>query len=423
MKAPPKNYSLLADGKRFRIPYTYQSLIVFLLLVSLPAGAQIANYVNNPSFEEITPTATVNPFAGAAYWGPINSTAYSYMLLSSLPPLNSAPYSSYGFQFPRSGNNFIISDFYCTCLLRGYPRNKLKGSLSAGKTYCAKLHVVNTNNNLVAIENYQMYFGDSMLDTITKCDIPLVYLSPQISNTFGIVTDTLNWIPIIGTFVATGSEKYLMLGNFKSNAATNTLLINSPTLTTMSNDIYIDDVSVVDLDLPAYAGQDASVALGDSAFLGRQPDVGIDEACQWYRLPNTATPIATVAGLWVKPVVTTTYVVRQQLWCSGPKWDSVVVHMNLVGLAKLKMLNDELGVFPQPALDFIELKIFNPQFFAEFRTFVVYNNLGWLIKEEELSFKDNSAKINISDLSPGIYSLQLRNKNSETITRRFVIAR
>ena len=40
---------------------------------------------------------------------------------------------------------------------------------------------------------------------------------------------------------------------------------------------------------------------------------------------------------------------RQQLWCSGVKWDTVVVYMNLVGLNSLQIADDRLQIWPVPA--------------------------------------------------------------------------
>ena len=198
-----------------------------------------------------------------------------------------------------------------------------------------------------------MFAGTTILDTIKYCRIPLSYLNPQIEHNTGIVTDTLNWIPITGTFVASGNEKYVVLGNFRSNSATPTMVINPTHLPNLVCDVYIDDVSLVDIDLPAFAGKDTNIVTGDSVFIGREPDVGIDYACQWYQLPNDTVPIDTVAGLWVKPITKTTYVVKQQLWCSGVKWDTVTVHFNTVRIADFASM--AVRIIPNPTTGQFEL--------------------------------------------------------------------
>src|SRR5690606_22419827 len=141
------------------------------------------------------------------------------------------------------------------------------------------------------------------------------------------ITDTLNWVAITGTFVANGTEKYLLLGNFLSDDDTDTLMINPTNLPTIATEAGIDDVSCIPLDLEAYAGRDTTILYGDSVYIGREPDFATDPYCVWYKLPDTANAIDTTSGLWVKPSVTTTYVVKQELECSSLKWDTVVVNV------------------------------------------------------------------------------------------------
>jgi hypothetical protein len=410
MKRLLKNY--LSVSKYF--------ILVVLSVTCFNSKSQIVNYVNNGGFEDTL--TLINPIDALRYWEAIDSSETGTYLVSKL--VNGAagsPYCSYGFQYPRNGNNFILSSFYCGICGRLNPRNRLKQPLKAGVAYCVTYYIVNTNNNAIAIDKYAAFFGDSSLDTITKSMIPLTYLNPQIANTIGnIITDTLNWIPINGIFVATGNEKYMVMGNFKSNATTNTLVINPTYLSYLSNDIYIDDVSVIELNLPAFAGRDSFFIPGSSLFIGRQPDVGINDACTWYKLPNLSTPIATaIAGFTVSPAVTTTYVVRQDI-CGLVKWDSVVLTASAVGLEKLKILNDKLRIYPNPANNILVLEALENTETYQCR---IYNSIGYLIREEEIVFKDKTVKLNVSDLESGVYSLQLKSDEVGTVSKRFVVNR
>jgi len=407
---------------------SFRNSAVWIFLLCFPwkgFSQELTNYVNNPSFENVVISASISPTQGLINWSAIDTTKGAFILFTTGPPFFNAPNANFGFQFPRNGSNYIITTFYRTNQgLIWYPRTRLKQTLKPNTTYCTKYYVVNTNNNRIAIDSYGMYFGNSSLDTITHYTVPLTYLSPQIQNTTGIITDTLNWIPISGTFTALGDEKYLVLGNFINPAQTNTLLINTPTLSFMTNDVYIDDVSVIEMDLPAYAGPDKNVIVGDSVYIGRESDIEIDESCIWYQMtsPTSSVTIDTLAGLYVKPVVTTTYVVRQQLWCSGVKWDTVVVFMDYVGLKNLNLLNQELRIYPVPAQDYFELKISNQELFKDFKTLLLYNNLGQLIREEEINFKDKAAVFSTIELSDGVYSLELIGEDSFSIRKRFVIS-
>lgn len=421
MKALLKNW-LLPNNKLcflFKNKMSF-TLILFLILINVNVG-QIANYVSNGGFEVLNANAGPYSFDVTKYWGALDTTKGSNALFSKLATIANSPNSSFGFQYPRNGNNFVAVQFYCnTCANnpRGYPRNRLKQPLQAGKIYCAKYHIVNTNNSPLGIDSYGMYFGDNTLDTISKCTHPITYLNPQVENTTGIITDTLNWIAITGTFVANGTEKYMVLGNFKSNANTSTLLINPTYSASMVNDTYIDDVSVIDIDLPAYAGPDIWGLPTTTVYLGRPQDVGIDEACKWYKLPNTTTAIDTAAGITITVAATTqTYTVKQDI-CGIIKYDTVVVYASGVGLSELEYVSNNISIFPNPATDIlnIEFNLENKEMFSKIR---ILNNLGQLIREEEL--KNNS--ITIKDLPNGVYLLNFYGDKVGSVNKRFVVAR
>jgi hypothetical protein len=406
--------------------------ILFLLILSyFKLSCQITNYVSNGSFEECVNCDSL-PYIGLPkYWTSIDSVKYSYMYCGTNPPISNLPYFGNGYQFPRSGDFAIVSSVYCqtnNCTYtqsRGYPRNRLKGKLILNEVYCVKYYVNNRNTNTVAIDAFGAYFGNEDIDTIKYCSLPLTYLSPQIQNQTGnIISDTLGWRLITGTFVANGTEKYVVLGNFKSNASTNTLALNPAELPYLYTDVFFDDVSVIAINLSAFAGRDTVIFEGDSVYLGRESDVGIDEACIWYKLtsPTTSVTVDTIAGFWIKPNVTSTYIVKQEI-CGFVKWDTVKIYMDAVGLEKLKVISEELKLFPVPAKDELQLSILNADLILEFHSLSIFNNLGLLIREEELKFETGSLKINTEYLPNGVYFLQMKNNSNETLSKRFVISR
>jgi hypothetical protein len=80
-----------------------------------------------------------------------------------------------------------------------------------------------------------------------------------------------------------------------------------------------------------------------------------------------------------------------------------------------------ISLYPNPANDFIELKIADKELLKDFETIAVYNSLGQLIREEE--FSERNLKINTEGLCPGLYSLQVKIEARETFSKRFVVAR
>lgn len=388
-----------------------------LMLLYVNGGAQnIANYVSNGSFEDTVNILYIRP----KFWGSLDTGKYFGLFLRS--PIQ-VPKNSFGFQRAKTGKNYLISILYSTTSSKGYPRNRLRSNLTQGKTYCVTFYVALSNQSTHGIDAIGAYFGDTSLDTITKCNIPITYLTPQIYNpALNVITDTLNWTAITGTFVANGIEQYMVIGNFKSDANTNTTLTNTLNFPANFADYYLDDVSVIDIDLPAYAGPDKRCIPGDSVFIGREPDVGIDDACTWYKLPNMATPIATVAGLYVKPVTTTTYVVRQQLWCSGVKYDTVVVYKDAVGWEKLKIINEELKIWPNPAADKINVTIEYGVLSSYFKTAEIVDAQGRVLKQLKTVKAENLMEISIGDLEAGIYLLRLMDaKNEHLVLKKLAV--
>jgi hypothetical protein len=265
------------------------------------------------------------------------------------------------------------------------------------------------------------------LDTITKPEIPLVYFTPQIQNTLSnIIIDTLNWTLITGTFVANGTEKNCVIGNFKSDVTTNKTLINSAFLPTIFSDACIDDVSCIPLDLPAFAGADAWAIPGTTIYIGRPQDVGIDEACKWYNLTNTTTPIANAAGFSLTvSATTTTYMVKQDI-CGVIKYDTVVVHPSALGVNELKIKDYELKIYPNPANDLLSVTLSGVE--ATYKIEII-NTLGQIIREEEITFKENKTTISTKELPNGVYVLTLQAFDSaqddkkQSVSKRFVVAR
>ena len=332
---------------------------------------------------------------------------------------NKVPFNANTYQFPRTGNTYIISNFYYPSGLRGYLKNRLKKNLQANTTYCVKFYGNICNTSPRGIDGFQIYFGDNSLDTITKYNVPLTYLNPQVKNPLGnVISDTLNWVLITGTFVANGTEKYALIGNFLSNNATSTASINTPYFPAYWTDLLIDDVSCIAIDLPAFAGNDTLCVPGTSVYIGRLRDVGIDEACFWYQLPNTNSVIATAAGLWVSPVITSTYIVRQEI-CGNIKWDTVVVVATGLGLFEGDEPDTRFKIYPQPAKDELLLEIEGSS--TSLFQLKLYNNLGVLLREEELNFTNQKAMINISDLANGVYALSLKTSKNEWYKKRLVV--
>jgi hypothetical protein len=144
----------------------------------------------------------------------------------------------------------------------------------------------------VAIDQIGIYFDDGTVNSIPGSVISGV--TPQIVSPMGsFITDTLNWTKIQGTFIANGTEEYLTIGNFRTDVLTNTITTQNGSV--FSSLYFVDDVSVVEINSKADAGQDKTICVGDSTFIGTNEEA-LD--CQWF---SNNIQIAQGAGIWVKP--------------------------------------------------------------------------------------------------------------------------
>jgi hypothetical protein len=272
------------------------------------------------------------------------------------------------------------------------------------------------------MDGYGIYFGSNLIDTITKCNIPLSYITPQVKNTVGnIISDTLNWVAITGTFTAIGNEKYALLGNFLSNSAVSTSSINTPSFPQYWTDVCIDDVSCIPLDLPAYAGPDIWGIPTNTVYLGRPQDVGIDEACLWYKLPNNTTAIDTAAGITITVAATTeTYMVKQTI-CGNIKYDTVVVHASGLGFASSSGVENSVKIYPNPANEILTIEFVTLSGVeANNTTYSIVNSLGLIVREEVLRLAQQpngtfTATINTKDLANGVYLLNLSSRGTRDL--------
>ena len=404
----------------------------FTVLLSFTFGileAQV-NMVPNPSFEDTlkTPYNKVgNLFI--KNWHNLDSlnnsfcpiNYYSKFCTTSICLL---PNNSFFSQNPRTGNAVIaLQLFYDPGFsgpsLRSLARVRLHQNLISNKVYCAKMYVCLIETCKKSIDGLHMYFDNGILDTVTtginNTGI-YTFVNPQVKQPPSIVVnDSINWVEISGTFTATGNETYLTLGNFYSDAST-TQVVSNPTVTANWSGYIIDDVSVIDFNLSAFAGPDKNITLGDSAFIGRPPEIGLE--CTW---ATGTTTIGAGGGLWVKPTTTGTfsYIVTQNI-CGNIKTDTVNVNISN-GINENTAFAQSIGIYPQPAKDVVNISLSN--YYAPTVEVKIIDVTGHLVSSVELAVRNRKAQLETSELSNGVYILQITNGKQQTVSKRLVIAK
>ena len=397
----------------------YLLTLSFWLLALGFNNAQV-NLVLNPSFEQLK-SCPNNWFQADSLkdWGWLNQANSSnlckvdlYSICCTNPPYCSVPNNDLQYQYPRTGNSYI--EFITLNSIpptinnnsRPYLKGQLNQTLQAGKIYCLTFYYNAANYIIYATNRFGAYVDNGTVANYNCCkDMPV---TPQVQNnpsTF--MTDTMNWVKIQGSFIAIGNENTITLGNFVDSATVQFQLFNS----NGSRGPYyaIDDVSLIPIDLPASAGKDTSITKGDSAYIGRASEIGLDDDCTWYVLGN-ATAIDTMAGLWVKPTATTSYVVEQNI-CGTISYDTVVVSVSPTGIKELAGNNGQVNVYPNPAQQFLTITTLTEQ--GEIK---ITDVLGNEVIHEPIQ---KALQVDVSSLNKGVYFITFVSGNT-SYTGKFI---
>ncbi len=196
-----------------------------MLLLAKTTGFAQLNLVPNGSFEEYdtcptTYTTPSNPQIQLCkhWYAPTEGT--SDYLNTCADPLSypSVPANLMGYQYPYDGNGYVgILALYADSQVinnnyREYVQTKLTSNLIPNQEYYLEFYVCRGEKNGFAIDRIGALFTTY---PISRNDAQPIIATPQIENVrHHIITDTVNWTKISGTFIATGGECYLTIGNF-----------------------------------------------------------------------------------------------------------------------------------------------------------------------------------------------------------------
>ena len=229
------------------------ALLVFCFFLFKGYGQ---NLVPNPSFElyDTCPFSAFQISFSQGWYSPTTGIA-AYINQCSVNG-EGVPLNYWSFQYARTGVAYAVIDCYETDLSSGlsdrvYIQTQLSDTLKGGKDYCISFYVnltnggisFNPNSNLIAVDKIGMYLSSI---AIQSNDYNPLFVNPQIVSTQGVfLNDTVNWMQISGIYTANGGEKYITIGNFSTDANTDTMyLINNHAQHNKA--LYnIDDISVV----------------------------------------------------------------------------------------------------------------------------------------------------------------------------------
>lgn len=176
-------------------------------------------------------------------WQTINSP--DHFDTAFIPGGYHVPYSRFGNAYSKIGSSFAgIAVFDIRFDYQEYPYQFLTNPLKKDSIYCLSFFTTRADRLPFAIKS----LGASFSISTPTLSGGYINALPQVVNTTGFLTDTVNWVEIKGCFTAQGGEQYITIGNFNSNANTDTLRIPSTNpLTGTGTDVayyYIDSVTL-----------------------------------------------------------------------------------------------------------------------------------------------------------------------------------
>ncbi len=211
------------------------------------------NLVPNPSFEEYLSDSCLivqnkEDFKSLIenWTMPTNGTADIYNNIHEVSCRrhpNSTNNLTLGNQFPRSGD--LMAGIFTYRQIRGpyreYIQVELLSPLVEGQQYIAGMYVSLADSMQFAANNLGMYFSDQAIDLDT---FGVIEGKPPV-NAETIITERSEWTLVTGTFRASAAATHLLIGNFLSDQATDTVRVrNAGNFTTAYAYYFIDDVFV-----------------------------------------------------------------------------------------------------------------------------------------------------------------------------------
>ncbi len=214
------------------------------VLTSLVYKAQ--NLIVNGSFEIYNNLSCNSAMFDVSYWSVLRSPDYFTTQCNAVSG-GGIPYNMFGCIYPKSGNAYAgIGTISYPYENKEYIYQHLTTPLLAEKSYYVSFFFSKSDKTRIATEKLGVYFSSTAPIALGGTYVNAI---PQVENQNGFLTDTINWTKLEGYYTARGGEEYITIGNFNSNANTDTL--HTGTTNPFFADAgtayyYIDSVSLYD---------------------------------------------------------------------------------------------------------------------------------------------------------------------------------
>lgn len=231
--------------------FSHKHCVVLILLTVIQSGyVQLSaqNLVKNPSFEEFEECPRefgclerVVPFWHQATSG---STDYFNSCSSNM----SSEKNFMGVQSPFEGEGYAGMYMYAPQDYREYLTAELKEPLEPGQKYTFSFYVSRAEESYYSINEFGVLFTNTSMGFGTKKNITINFTKNRKKRNYKIVRNhnyfknPNDWIEVKGTYIAIGTERFMTIGNFNTNA--NTDLLKTQTNVKKVAYYYVDMVSL-----------------------------------------------------------------------------------------------------------------------------------------------------------------------------------
>ncbi len=212
--------------------------------ITVKCGPCTYNLVPNPSFEvyDSCPSGLAPPFTASIWTLPSTGSSDYYNSCASGGSGVSTPSNSFGTQLPHTGAGYAGFILRPTNNYREYLEVPLLTPLVSGCQYQVSFYVSLADEARWAIDKFGAYLSIGAVGPIPLAPA-FTWLTPQVNHPLGnFIIDKIGWTLISGTYLATGGEDHLVIGNFYDNVGTTPVTGLSGFYP--GSYYYIDDVSV-----------------------------------------------------------------------------------------------------------------------------------------------------------------------------------
>jgi hypothetical protein len=321
------------------------------------------------------------------------------------------PYAGAGFQYAKSGVGFAgvytLNNYGFN--YREYIQTELTTILSSNAYYKISFYCSSMGTLTYSTNNIGLNFSAIPIETTGNGNV--LSLTADILK-FGnpVISDSLNWVEIMGIYRAAGTEQFITIGNFRDDL--NTEILNMGNNNYQGAYYYIDDVLVEEITQPFWQYHDTTIYYGDSVLIGPAL-TGLD--IDWYT--DNLDFISNAPGIYVTPPTSRDYIAKETF--NGVETDHVV-HVTVIGGAGLQENElQHVRVFPNPSKGNFSISGLMSDKPLQLEVRDVHGKL--VFEENEVSKELNSFEL---DVENGIYFVTVSDMESKGfVVEKLVVSR